>query len=81
MQTVRVEFPESRDNDLLLEQFIRKTIHKVKTEILEKIAVVCGAWHSSALNEQAISGKLKGCKIDLPPDNCTSVWLAPVIST
>ncbi len=83
MQTVRNEFPETREDDLLREAFMRKTIRKVKKETLGKIAVVCGAWHSPVLTEKAIAGKLEGCKIKddagrlkgLPKVKTTATWI------
>lgn len=63
MQSVRAEFPEQREDDLLREAFMRKTIRKTKKETLGSVAVVCGAWHAPVLTEEAVAGKVKGCKI------------------
>ena len=42
---------------------MRKTIRKVRKEVLGPIAVVCGAWHAPVLTQAAINGKLNDCKI------------------
>ncbi len=63
MQSVRSEFPETREDDLLREAFMRKTIRKARKETLGPVAVVCGAWHAPVLTEEAIKGKMEGCKI------------------
>lgn len=58
------------------EAFMRRTIRKAKKEGYQKIAVVCGAWHSPALAEAKHSVKddnalLKG----LPKCKVKSTWI------
>lgn len=83
MQTVREEFPENRQDDLLREAFMRKTIRKARKEFLGNLAIVCGAWHGPVLTESAILGKLPGCQIKednarlkgIPKLKTTATWI------
>src|SRR5690606_4178021 len=63
MRAIREEIPESREEDLLREAFMRKTIRAVVKQGAERIAVVCGAWHAPVLDENAVAGKRDGCRI------------------
>ncbi len=60
MRTVREEFDETRERDRLREAFMRKTLRDVLKEKPERVAVVCGAWHTPVLDEDALSGKRPG---------------------
>ncbi|WP_166830949.1 DUF5682 family protein [Thalassoroseus pseudoceratinae] len=62
MRTVREEFDETRERDLLREAYMRKTLREVLKEKPERIAVVCGAWHTPVLDEDALNGKRTGLK-------------------
>lgn len=83
MQTIRAEFPESREDDLLRESFMRKTIRKVCKETIGPVAVICGAWHSPVLTEESIKGKVNGCRIKddqqrlkgIPKIKTTATWI------
>lgn len=63
MRSVREEFPENRPRELLREAHMRRTIRTVVRQGAERIAVVCGAWHASAVDEEAIRGKRAGCAV------------------
>ncbi|QDT32723.1 DUF5682 family protein [Thalassoglobus polymorphus] len=83
MQTIREEYPETRESDLLREAFMRKTIRKIRKETVGHVAIVCGAWHSPVLTEEALNGKIDGCKIKddtarlkgLPKLKTTATWI------
>lgn len=61
MRAVRDEFPEANDADLLREAWMRTIIREGMKEGFQKIAVVCGAWHTPVLDEEAVRGKRPGC--------------------
>lgn len=63
MRTVREEMPETRENDLLREAYMRKTIRRVLRENLGRVAVICGAWHAPVLDEATIEGGREGCRV------------------
>jgi hypothetical protein len=64
MVTLRAELPAAtRDRDLVREAFMRKTLRGIQKDGFERIAVVCGAWHVPALDEEALAGKRDGCRI------------------
>ncbi|WP_417847520.1 DUF5682 family protein [Thalassoglobus sp.] len=83
MQTIREEYPETRESDLLREAFMRKTIRKIRKETVGHVAIVCGAWHGPVLTEEALNGKIDGCKIKddtarlkgLPKLKTTATWI------
>ncbi len=60
MRTVREEFPEPRERDLLREAHMRETIRDALKEGFERPAIVCGAWHAPVLDEEAIAGRRPG---------------------
>jgi len=83
MQAVREEFPEVSEKDLLREAHMRKTIRRVIKEGFQKIAIVCGAWHTPCLDQSAIEGQQAGCRISednarlrsLPKLKTTATWI------
>ncbi|MEW4489589.1 DUF5682 family protein [Thalassoglobus sp. JC818] len=83
MRSVRDEFPETREADLLREAFMRKTIRRALKEDFQRIAIVCGAWHCPVLDEDALKGKVPGCRVKddqarlkgLPKLKTTSTWI------
>ena len=83
MRTVREEFPESRERDLLREAFMRKTLRAVVKAGHEKVAVVCGAWHAPVLDQESIAGKRDNMKIKednarlkgLPKVKTVATWI------
>ncbi len=78
MTTLRSEFPESiidREIDDLREAHMRQMIRAAQKEGFQRIAVICGAWHTPALNDD-ISAKqdaalLKG----LPKMRVEATWI------
>lgn len=62
MHTVREEFPEQQDRDLLREAYMRKTIRRVLREEIGRVVVICGAWHAPVLDQAAIDGDRDGCR-------------------
>ncbi|TWT51491.1 hypothetical protein KOR42_35390 [Thalassoglobus neptunius] len=83
MRSVRDEFPETREADLLREAFMRRSIRRVVKEDFQRIAIVCGAWHGPVLDEAALKGKVPGCRVKddqarlkgLPKLKTTSTWI------
>ncbi|QGJ70480.1 Hypothetical protein PBC10988_21770 [Planctomycetales bacterium 10988] len=61
MQTVREHYPETTERDLLREAYMRTTIREVQKEGFERIAIICGAWHSPVLTEAALAGDPAEC--------------------
>jgi Family of unknown function (DUF5682) len=80
---VRAEFPEVRARDLEREAYMRKTLRAVSKEGFPNVAVVCGAWHTPALDAEAVAGKRAGQKIKddnerlsgLPKVKTTATWV------
>ena len=80
---VRAEFPEVRARDLEREAYMRKTLRAVSKEGFPNVAVVCGAWHTPALDAEAVAGKRAGQKIKddnerlsgLPKVKTTATWI------
>ncbi len=81
MRAVRDEFPETTARDLLRESFMRKTIRSVVKTGASRIAIVCGAWHSPVLDEEAIAGKRDGCRIKDDNDRLKNLPKQKVIAT
>ena len=79
MRTVRDEFPETLDRDLLREAHMRTVLRAVRKQGYATIAVVCGAWHAPVLDETALDGKRPGCKVS--EDNARLKGLAKVKTT
>ncbi|MGC3966596.1 MAG: DUF5682 family protein [Pirellulales bacterium] len=83
MRVVREELPYASERDLLREAFMRRTIRAVRKENFERIAIVCGAWHVPALDDDALDGRRAGCKIGddeerlrgLPKVKTASTWI------
>lgn len=83
MRTVREECPEVRPADLLREAWMRRTIREVTKEGHDRIAVICGAWHSPVLDEPAVHGKRDGLRSKddgallkgLPKLKTTATWI------
>ncbi len=50
MKNMREAEGETPSRDLLREAFMRKTMRQAEKDGFEKIAVVCGAWHTPALS-------------------------------
>lgn len=83
MKSVREEFPETSERDLLREAHMRTVIRAVRKEGHATIAVVCGAWHAPVLDELALDGKRPGCKVSedaarlkgLAKVKTTSTWI------
>jgi len=83
MKAVRDECPETSERDLLREAFMRKTIRAVVKGGSQRVAIVCGAWHSPVLDEQAIAGKRDGCRVKednerlkkLPKTKTVATWI------
>ena len=79
MRTVRDEFPETLDRDLLREAHMRTVLRAVRKQGYATIAVVCGAWHAPVLDETALDGKRPGCKVS--EDHARLKGLAKVKTT
>lgn len=79
MRTVREEFPETSERDLIREAHMRTVIRAVRKEGLATIAIVCGAWHAPVLDELALDGKRPGCKVS--EDSARLKGLAKVKTT
>lgn len=83
MRIVRDELPHASERDLLREAFMRRTLRAVRKENFERIAVVCGAWHVPALEDDALDGRRPGCKIGedddrlrgLPKVKTAATWI------
>ena len=83
MRSVRAEFPEARERDLLREAWMRKTVRSVVKEGFGNLAVLCGAWHAPVLDADAIEGKVDGCRIKddaertsgLPKVKTATTWI------
>ena len=69
---LREHLPEATDpHDLIREAYMRKTIRQTEKEGIERLAVICGAWHVPALQNKIAAKEdnqlLKGlpkCKIE-----------------
>jgi len=83
MRVVREELPYAGERDLLREAFMRRTLRAVRKQSFERIAVVCGAWHVPALDDDALDGRRTGCKIGddderlrgLPKAKTAATWI------
>lgn len=51
MISIREAFPESNEETLLREAFMRSQIREIENQLYENIVVICGAWHLPALLE------------------------------
>ena len=63
MRTVRDEFPETSQRDLLREAHMRTVLRSARKEGHAKIAVLCGAWHAPVLDDAALDGQRLGCRV------------------
>jgi hypothetical protein len=83
MRAVRDEVPETREDDLRREAFMRRTLRSVRRDGHARIAVVCGAWHAPVLDEAALDGNRPGCRATddearlagLPAVRTTATWI------
>ena len=72
MAALREHLPEATDSqDLIREAYMRKTIRQAEKEGVERLAVICGAWHVPALqtkvtakDDNALLKGLPKCKIE-----------------
>ncbi|RJF72762.1 hypothetical protein D3875_15640 [Deinococcus cavernae] len=76
MQAVRVGAPAPLGREAMREAFMRQTIRAALKEGFQRVAVVCGAWHSPALDTEAFKAKedaaiLKG----LPKAKVSLTWV------
>lgn len=79
MSAVRQEYPDALPRDLLREAHMRQVLRSVKKELFQKVAIICGAYHSPVLTEEAISkvavkddaALLKG----LPKTKTAATWI------
>jgi hypothetical protein len=83
MRTVRENVPMSPERDSAREAYMRKSLRSVLKEGFNKVAVVCGAWHSPVLDEDSLAGKREGCRVkdddailkSLPKVKTAATWI------
>lgn len=76
MQVLRESLPEKEERrEQLREAWMRKTIRQAEKEMFRNIAVVCGAWHSPALNNMPKQKEDNDLLKGLPKVKVECTWI------
>lgn len=78
MTTLRSEFPEAvidQEIDDLREAHMRQMIRAAQKEGFQRIAVICGAWHTPALNDDIPAKQDAALLKGLPKRNVEATWI------
>ncbi len=76
MTALRLESKMLEPREALREAFMRQTIRQAQKDGFQRIAVVCGAWHSPALNLEVADAKADAKLLEnLPKVAVSSTWI------